>query len=189
MRLVLIRHGQTAWNAERRFQGHADPPLDDIGRKQATEVAAALGPLRPGLILTSDLRRARSTAAPLAEVTGAAVVADAALREVDLGGWEGLDHAEVQARYPEEYRAWKAGLPVRRGGGETEAEAGTRAAGFITAQLEGCHHLETGTVAVVAHGIVLRAAMARLAEDRAIDLGGPSPHLDNGAWRCFTWRP
>ncbi|MBO0748734.1 MAG: histidine phosphatase family protein, partial [Acidimicrobiaceae bacterium] len=128
------------------------------------------------------------TAAALASVTGAAMVIDPALREINMGGWEGLTHPEARARYPDEYDAWSAGRPVRRGGGEIEAEAGARAAAFITTQLARPDHLETRTVAVVAHGTVLRAALDRLATDGAIDLDGPAPSFANVEWRCFIWR-
>ncbi|MCL2394821.1 MAG: histidine phosphatase family protein [Acidimicrobiaceae bacterium] len=186
-RLVVIRHGQTAWNAEHRFQGRTDTPLDETGRKQALEVAREVGPLLPGLILCSDLARARCTAAPLAAATGAEVIFDASLEEIDLGAWEGLDHAEAESRFPAEYAAWRADLPIRRGGGETEAEAGARAAAFISAQLARPDQAATATVAVVAHGTVLRAALSRLAEEGAIDLDGPSPRFANAEWRVFTW--
>lgn len=187
-RLIVIRHGQTTWNAEQRFQGHSDAPLDETGRRQAVEMATEVAPLGPGLILCSDLERARCTTAPLASATGAPVVIDPALREVNMGAWEGLLHDEAKSCFPEEYHAWRAGLPVRRGGGETEAEGATRAAGFITAQLRRPDLQETGTIAVVAHGTVLRATLARLEERGAIDLDGPSPRLGNGEWRCYAWR-
>lgn len=186
-RLVVIRHGQTAWNAEHRFQGHTDTPLDETGRRQAKELATEVAPLQPGLILCSDLQRARWTASPLASATGAVVVFDAALREINLGAWEGLTHPEAEVRYPDEYDAWSMGRPVRRGGGETEAEAGARAAAFISSRLAHPDAAKTDVVAVVSHGTVLRAALARLAEEDAIDLDGPAPQLGNAAWRAYTW--
>jgi probable phosphoglycerate mutase len=182
-RLVLIRHGRTTWNAEGRFQGQSDPPLDSVGERQATTVAAAVAPLRPAMVLSSDLRRAMTTAAPLVAATGARWEIDLALREVDLGAWEGLVHAEVQARYPAEYRDWRAGLPVRRGGGETEQEAGCRAAARIVAGLASL--AIDSTLAVVAHGLVIQAAMAQLVSDELIALDGPPPHLGNGEWVCL----
>jgi glucosyl-3-phosphoglycerate phosphatase len=186
LKLVLIRHGRTAWNLEGRFQGHADIPLDDVGESQAEEMAVEVAGLEPGLVLSSDLRRAAATAAPLVAATGATLQVDAALREVDLGAWEGLDRAEASARFPDEYRDWTAGRPVRRGGGETEEEAGRRAAAYITAAME---QTSAPTVAVVGHGIVLRATTLALGASGHITLDGAAPHLDNAGWRVFTYGP
>lgn len=69
MKVLLLRHGRTAWNAERRFQGQADPPLDDVGRAQAYEIAALVAAVVPGVLVSSDAVRAVQTAAPIAEVT------------------------------------------------------------------------------------------------------------------------
>lgn len=123
----MLRHGRTAWNAERRFQGHADPPLDEVGRTQAYEVAALIAALRPGVLVTSDLQRAVQTAAPIGEVTGLPVVIDARLRERSLGHWEGLTRDEVQQRYPDEFADWVGGRDVSRRGGETREQVATRA--------------------------------------------------------------
>jgi broad specificity phosphatase PhoE len=180
--LVVARHGRTAWNAAGRFQGQADPPLDDTGRRQARRLAVRIVPFAPAAVLSSDLRRARSTAGSIATATGAPVVVDPELRELWLGGWEGLDHSEAQAAFPEEYRAWRAGLPVRRGGGETEAEAGRRAAVSIRRAWGN----RTGPLVVVSHGVVLRAALEVLASDGCLSLdGAASPHLANGAYAAF----
>lgn len=185
--LLLVRHGQTDWNTDHRFQGHTDIPLNAEGLAQAVATAEALAQYKPGLVLSSDLGRARATAAPLVAATGATLVVDPALREIELGAWEGLTHPEAEARFPEEFRDWEAGLPVRRGGGETEAEAGERAARFVTEQLASPAHRDIPTVAVVAHGLVLRSAMRQLAAAGAIELDGPAPHLGNGEWRSFAW--
>jgi len=104
--LVLWRHGQTAWNAERRFQGQSDIPLDRTGQEQAERAARLLAALRPDLIVSSDLIRATSTAAPLARLTGLDVVLDKDLRERHGGAWEGLTDADIRERYPTEHRTW-----------------------------------------------------------------------------------
>ena len=109
----MLRHGRTAWNAERRFQGQADPPLDEVGRAQADEVAGLLAALRPSVIVTSDLLRATQTAAPLGELAGVDVQVDPRLRERSLGHWEGLTRDEVQERYPDEFADWIAGRDVQ----------------------------------------------------------------------------
>jgi glucosyl-3-phosphoglycerate phosphatase len=183
--LVVIRHGRTSWNAAGRFQGQTDIALDDIGEDQAQGLAAEVAGMRPALVLSSDLARATATAAPLVAATGAVLELDAALREIYLGAWEGLDRAQAAVRFPEEYREWSAGRPVRRGGGETEEEAGRRSAGYI---IDTMQRTSASTVAVVAHGIVLRAALSDLAGAGHIDLDGAAPHLENAAWRVYDYQ-
>lgn len=126
-RVILLRHGRTAWNAERRFQGQADAPLDDVGRAQAYEVAAIVAALRPSVLISSDLCRALDTAAPIADLTGLPVVTDERLRERSLGHWEGLTRDEVQVRYPDEFADWLAARDVSRRGGETRKQVADRA--------------------------------------------------------------
>jgi broad specificity phosphatase PhoE len=131
-RVFLLRHGRTAWNAERRFQGQADPPLDDVGRAQAYEVAALVGALSPDVLVSSDAVRAVQTAEPIAEITGLEVMVDARLRERSLGHWEGLTRDEVAQRYPDEYADWIAGRDVSRRGGETRKQVAARALAAFT---------------------------------------------------------
>jgi glucosyl-3-phosphoglycerate phosphatase len=126
-RVLLLRHGRTAWNAQRRFQGQADPPLDDIGRTQAFEVAALIAAIRPTLLVSSDATRAAQTAAVVGDATGLPVVTDARLRERGLGHWEGLTRDEVAETYPDEFADWVAGRDVSRRGGETREEVAARA--------------------------------------------------------------
>ena len=126
-RVLLLRHGRTAWNAQHRFQGQADPPLDEAGKAQAFEVAALVGALGPDLVLSSDAKRALQTAAPLAEITGLPVVPEPRFRERSLGHWEGLTRDEVAERYPDEYADWMAGRDVSRRGGETREQVAARA--------------------------------------------------------------
>lgn len=94
-RLILLRHGRTAWNAQHRFQGHADPPLDEVGRAQAYEVAAIIAAIRPDLMLSSSAARAAQTAEILAHVSGLPFTSDIRFRERGLGHWEGLTPHEV----------------------------------------------------------------------------------------------
>ncbi|HKC29963.1 MAG TPA: histidine phosphatase family protein [Jatrophihabitans sp.] len=126
-RLVLLRHGRTAWNAQRRFQGQADPPLDDVGRMQAHEVATLIAALPPDLLVTSDSARAMETAQIVGEVAGLVPIPEPRLRERGLGHWEGLTREEVAAAYPDEYADWQAGRDVSRRGGETRDEVAQRA--------------------------------------------------------------
>src|ERR1700712_3896727 len=126
-RLVILRHGRTAWNAERRYQGQEDPPLDEVGNAQAIEVAALVAAMRPDVVVSSDLRRAQQTAHKIAALTGHQLSYDRRLRERHLGHWQGLTRDEVQARYPEEFADWLAGRGVTRRGGESRQEVATRA--------------------------------------------------------------
>lgn len=159
-RVVLWRHGQTAWNVERRFQGTTDIELTDIGLAQARRAARLLAVLAPDAIIASDLRRTAATAAELAALTGLEVVHDPALRETYAGVWQGLTHDEIMVRYGEEYAAWKRGEPVRRGGGELETEVADRAAPLVRRATERLP--ENGTLVIVSHGGTIRTTLGRL---------------------------
>ena len=126
-RVLLLRHGRTAWNAQRRFQGQADPPLDDVGLAQAYEAAAIVAAMRPGMLVSSDLRRAHQTAEIVGAVAGLPVIADAGFRERGLGHWEGLTRDEVEQRYPAEFATWLAGADVDERGGEPREAVAVRA--------------------------------------------------------------
>lgn len=102
--LILWRHGNTDWNAQRRIQGHADAPLNALGEAQAAATAPVLAARRPDAIVCSDLRRCTATAAPLAELTGLPVRQDPRLRERYYGEWEGLTLTEIAQRWPDSYR-------------------------------------------------------------------------------------
>ncbi|MFF8501940.1 histidine phosphatase family protein [Streptomyces anulatus] len=159
-RIVLWRHGQTAWNLERRFQGSTDIELTEAGVGQARRAARLLASLRPDAIVASDLRRAAATAAELSAVSGLTVAHDAALRETYAGAWQGLTHQEIVERFGDQYAAWKRGEPVRRGGGELETEVADRAAPVV---LEHAEKLpENGTLVVVSHGGTIRTTIGRL---------------------------
>lgn len=156
----MWRHGQTAWNLERRFQGTTDIALTDTGIAQARRAARLLASLKPDAIVASDLKRAAATAAELSDVTGLPVVHDEALRETYAGVWQGLTHKEIIERHHEQYAAWKRGEPVRRGGGELETEVADRAAPVI---LEHAEKLpKDGTLVVVSHGGTIRTTIGRL---------------------------
>lgn len=127
-RLVLWRHGRTEWNAEGRFQGQLDPPLDEVGRNQAVLAAphlVATGLPHDGtVVVSSDLSRAAETAATLTALLGVPLGLDERLREHGMGVWEGLTREEVGERYPDQLADWMAGRPVRgRGGEEPDAVA------------------------------------------------------------------
>ncbi len=106
--IVLIRHGETAWNAERRLQGHIDIALNAEGLRQAEALAGALDGEHFDAIIASDLQRAHQTAQALARVQGMPVHTDPGLRERCFGGFEGLLYAEIEQRFPREFAAWQA---------------------------------------------------------------------------------
>ncbi|MEU1308023.1 histidine phosphatase family protein [Streptomyces cinnamoneus] len=159
-RIVLWRHGQTAWNVERRFQGTTDIELTGTGVAQARRAARLLAALRPDAIVASDLQRAVATAAELASVTGLEVSHHAELRETYAGEWQGLTHDEIADRFGEQYAAWKRGEPVRRGGGELETEVADRAAPVVLSHAEKLP--DGGTLVVVSHGGTIRTTIGRL---------------------------
>jgi probable phosphoglycerate mutase len=168
--ILLIRHGETAWNAERRLQGHLDIALNAEGERQAALLGTALAGESIDLIVSSDLARARQTAQAVASVHGMAVEVDPLLRERGYGGFEGLLYAEIEARFPREFAAWQARdvdatLPPGRNVGETFRQFYARATGAILAQ--GRAH-RGKTLALVAHGGVLECAY-RLARGLPLD--------------------
>jgi probable phosphoglycerate mutase len=151
---VLWRHGQTTWNAEHRFQGQTDIPLDETGVAQAEQAARRLATLRPHALFSSDLTRAQRTAAPLARLTGLPVTLDKDLRERFGGDWEGLADAEIRERYPAERATWN---PPN---GEPTRVVADRVAGALT-RIAGT--LADGQLAIaVGHGAALRLGMERI---------------------------
>ena len=154
--IVLIRHGETDWNRDSRFQGHADPPLNDAGRAQARELAAELADERFAALYTSPLRRAAETAATLGAQFGLEPVPDDALKEVDVGSWSGLTRDEAEERFPGGYARW---LEYGHGwdDGETYEELGGRVvAGLLNL---GARHPDVSVLAVT-HGGPIRSALA-----------------------------
>jgi glucosyl-3-phosphoglycerate phosphatase len=158
-RLVLWRHGRTAWNAQGRAQGQHDVPLDDVGVGQAREAAARLASLVPAAIVSSDLRRAADTAAELGRLTGLEVSYDRRLREVDFGEREGLTLEESFARFPDETTGWLRAEDVRFPGGETYRETAERFAGALSDVVAALGARDTAVV--VAHGGAMRVGTGR----------------------------
>ncbi len=155
--LLLIRHGETAWNRERRMQGHIDIPLSDAGLRQAQALGQALASERPDAIYSSDLGRARTTAQPVADAHQMPVILLEALRERCYGAFEGLLYDEISQRYPEAFAAWRAReLHARFPAGEREAETQQefhgRAVKAVT-DIVSAH--PAGKLVIVTHGGVL----------------------------------
>jgi probable phosphoglycerate mutase len=194
---VLWRHGQTVWNAERRFQGQSDIPLDEVGQAQAERAARLLAALRPDLIVSSDLSRAAQTAAPLSRLTGLEVTLDKDLRERSGGCWEGLTDTEIRTRYPVEHASWTppdgepsnlvadrvAGALLRvaeavlaRGDDPPRPPRAGSEPGFVT-----------GLAVVVSHGAALRLGMSRLL-GMPEELSGVLGPLSNCSWSVLGRR-
>jgi probable phosphoglycerate mutase len=149
-RILLVRHGETDWNASGRIQGHNDTPLNAAGRQQAQRTAQRLACEPIKALYSSDLARALETATIIGAPLGLTVVTSARLRERQYGLWEGLTAAEIQARYPEQFAIWRARTtdfaPPQ---GETRSELLTRALAEL--QTIARRHVRE-MVVVVTHG-------------------------------------
>ncbi|MEV0348947.1 histidine phosphatase family protein [Nonomuraea sp. NPDC050680] len=172
-RIVCLRHGQTLWNVEHRFQGHSDIPLDETGVAQAARAASLLASLRPTVIVSSDLQRANDTALALGRIVGLEVSVDKDLRERGGGQWEGLTRDEIAARWPREYVDWEAP------DGEPVADVAGRVA---VAMRRWADRLDDdGLLVVASHGAALRLGICELLglpEELWPALGG----LGNCSW-------
>lgn len=154
LRIVLWRHGQTTYNAEHRFQGQRDVPLNALGRVQAQRAARHLATLGPTQIWSSDLARASATAGYLARLTGLEVSHDKDLRERHGGAWEGLTINEIRDRYPDDLAAWEPP------GGETAETVADRTSAALERIAD---QAEPGSLVVVTgHGASLTWGMSRL---------------------------
>ncbi len=180
----LIRHGETDWNVTGRWQGHADIPLNAIGRAQARRLAARVrdpGPLFDALF-SSDLQRAWETAATLADAIDLAPQPLPQLREIDVGSWSGLTGTQVRARDGETYERIQSGEDLARGGGERFLDLYTRVVAAIEQLAD-----EQGQkqIAVVTHGGPVRALLLHAARDKR----GVNPyrlHIGNTAITVVT---
>ena len=159
--LVLLRHGETDWNAQGRAQGHADVPLDAVGRRQAQTVAPVLAAFGASRLWSSDLARALQTAEYVAAASGLIVEPDARLREYDVGSRSGLTLAEFARDHPDEYAAWVAQDPSHRvAGEESTQEVRDRILPALHDCLAALAPGETGIV--VLHGACLKVGVMAL---------------------------
>ena len=156
MTLVLVaRHGETDWNAEHRFQGHADRPLNARGREQADALAELLDDVPLAAVVSSDLMRARETAEVVSARHGLPVRVEPELREVDVGTWTGLTTEEARDAEPEAYARWRTGLPGWSGG-ETYEEMAVRVVAAL--QRVAADYEDDGRpILLVGHGATIRA--------------------------------
>ena len=173
--LVLLRHGETDWNAEERAQGHADVALNRVGHAQAEVVARALADLEPSRLWSSDLSRAMQTAEHIADVTGLSIEPDPRLREYDLGLRSGLTRLEFAGRFPREYAAWLANDPSHLvPGEEPSAHVHARVVPALRDCLGALASGQTGVV--VLHGGCLKVGLMGVLEwpwELAGSLQGP----------------
>ena len=152
-RLLLVRHGESEWNAVRRLQGQADIVLSPMGEAQATALAPTIAQLNPDRVITSDLRRAQQTATLLGYPDAAS---DPGLREVHVGEWTGMEIAQIMSTQPEAYRGWRAGSFAPPGGEDWQDFTARTTAATIGA-------FETADrLLVVCHGGVIRALLQTL---------------------------
>lgn len=191
--LVIVRHGETAWNAERRVQGQLDIPLNALGLEQASAVGAALASGQFDAIYSSDLSRARQTAAPAAQALGLEVALDERLRERHYGVFETLTYSECERRYPEDFARFLAREPefdFRTG--ESLRAFAERATGCL-AEIAARHAGES--VLVFTHGGVLdklyrRATGMPLTKPRDFRIPNAGINrvtIEGADWRILAW--
>ena len=173
-RLLLLRHGQSTWNAEGRWQGWADPPLSPRGERQALEAAGRLVGAGLEEVVASDLTRARHTAELIAEHLGLGpVTVQRDLRERNVGDWCGLTRAEIGERWPDALRAYLGGRSEAIPGGESDDALAARGIEALA-----CLARDGRAVLVVTHGGLVRAV------ERA--LGADPSHVGNLAGRWLS---
>jgi probable phosphoglycerate mutase len=183
--LVMLRHGQTEFNAGSRMQGQLDTDLTDLGRAQAVAAAEVLAKRQPLAIVSSDLRRAHETAMSLGERCGMPVQVDTRLRETHLGDWQGLTHSQVDDIAPGARLAWRDDARWAPHGGESRVDVADRSRPLVAELVAG--EPEWGAdeperpVVLVAHGgliAALTAALLDLPVDSWPVLGG----MGNASW-------
>lgn len=179
MQLHLIRHGETGWNAEGRVQGHADNPLNEVGREQARGLSERLAHLRPARIYSSTSRRAQETAELAFGHLGLEARVSDRLREIGLGDWEGLLYRDLEQSHPEEVRHFREEPHrFRYPGAETFAELQARGlaalADIVAAETLG------SDIVVVSHGAMIRTLLSHYLERPLSRLWEP-PRMHNCA--------
>jgi probable phosphoglycerate mutase len=184
MHVIVIRHGQTAWNAIGRWQGQADPPLNEVGRAQAQRTALELRSQPIDVLISSDLSRARETADIIGAALKLPVQLEPRLREVNLGDWQGLYSDDIRARWPAELKQWiEAPLSIQPPHGETIRELAHR---VLAAMRDVAARYADRQVALVAHELPIAVIVTHAA---GIPLEQLRAHMPpNAAWREVEWR-
>jgi alpha-ribazole phosphatase len=159
MNLILVRHGETDWNRQKRFQGQIDIPLNGRGKWQAQQVAQALESLIIQKVFSSDLLRARATAELIAGFCGCVVQTDSRLREKGFGVWESLTYAEIKEWDADGYTRWREDPSAYTPPGGEELEATAMRVAQVWKEIE---TMEVETVVLVSHGGTLRILLRQL---------------------------
>jgi 2,3-bisphosphoglycerate-dependent phosphoglycerate mutase len=191
--IILIRHGQTVWNTERRMQGHSDSPLTEKGLRQAQLLAKHMAGLSFDALYSSDTGRAQETARCVAAATGHSLNVEPRLRERNFGVFEGLTRDEMIARYPDDYARFKSrdqhfAMPRGESGVAFRARA-------IACMDEIIARYPQQQVAIVTHGLVLdvfyRLAMGIPPEEprihELVNAGINRLRHDGSAWQIIVW--
>jgi broad specificity phosphatase PhoE len=197
-RLILLRHGQTEYNATSRMQGQLDTDLSDLGRRQALAVSHTVADFDPIAIVTSDLRRAYDTAVAIGDRAGLPVEIDPRLRETHLGQWQGLTHAEVDVSRPGARAQWRGNATWAPPGGESRVDVAARSRPVVDELLAKHEQWSDRPIVLVAHGGLIAALTASLLDlpvDRWPVLGGLgntgwvqlSGYGDAPSWRLDVW--
>lgn len=156
MRLIMVRHGETIWNAEKKIQGHSDVPLSETGKEQVLAAASYLVKEELEAIYTSDLSRAIDTALAIGAHRDITPVIDQRLRESHMGIWEGLDFNTIYTKYRKEYDAWYGNEEGFIPEGEGVKEVEKRVLDFIK-EIAPKHQ---NNVAIATHGGVIKSVLA-----------------------------
>ncbi len=180
--LLLLRHGRTAWNLERRVQGQLDASLDETGHAQARAVAKEIAAHRPALLWSSDLARASDTAAYVGEASGLEVVTDPRLREYHLGALQGSTYAEIAETQPEVFAGFRRG-DFEAADGESTAEVAARMGAVLRELLDATPSGRLGVA--VSHGAAIRVGLAELMGWGAA-IGLTLGALGNCSWAVLT---
>ncbi|GGC72188.1 histidine phosphatase family protein [Hoyosella rhizosphaerae] len=204
-KLLLLRHGQTVYNAESRMQGQLDTALSPLGEDQAARAAVVLARCKPVAIVSSDLHRAYDTAVALGDEAGMGVVTDVRLRETHLGEWQGWTHSDVDAKHPGARAQWRLNATLSPPGGESRVDVAQRSVPVVEELLARYDNGDADLAAwndrpvvLVAHGGLISALTAKLLDLPVSHwqilggLGNASwvqlSHFSNtGLWRLDVW--
>lgn len=159
-KVLLVRHGETIWNNQLRYQGHTDIPLSEIGRQQAERLALRLKNWPITAFYASDLSRAQETAQIIAKYHQKSVVLCNGFRETKFGAWEGLTYKEIAAQFPDVWNAWQRDpVNVVIPQGESVSQVADRAWKALQQIL--CQHRDDDMILIASHGGTIRLILAR----------------------------
>lgn len=156
-RLILVRHGETDWNQQHRFQGWSDIPLNEMGERQASAVAACLQETHIDRIISSPLQRALQTAVAIADLHDLPVESLSCLKEMNFGDWEGMTFTDLEKQYPDILRLWQDNQDNPPPNGERISQFGER----VGQLWDVVQPQEDHTVLVVAHGGTIQALLCQ----------------------------